>query len=250
MDTTLERYLRLYDEQLRTEAETSSALSVDKLGPLRLGTFANGRGFITYPRFTGREPQTLAQLAGPALEHFAAQPQISKVEFKTRGHDYAPGLAERLHSLGFVAQETESIMIGPLQALFSDEISPAGVELRRASSADEIEKCAAWSTGHSANPTIRRQPKRWFRAWREMTAWNCGLRGPMGRWPARAAWNPSQKPNSQASGEAGYCPNTAAAASTGLWSMHGHAARRPGASGMCTATAPSIPVRSWSAKDW
>lgn len=140
MDTTHERYLRLYDEQLRTEAETPSALSVCKLGPLRLATFANGRGFITYPRFTGREPQTLAQLAGPALEHFAAQPQISKVEFKTRGHDYAPGLAERLHSLGFVAQETESIMIGPLQALFSDEISPAGVELRRASSADEIEE--------------------------------------------------------------------------------------------------------------
>src|SRR5699024_7237655 len=29
-----------------------------------------------------------------------------------------------------------------------------------------------------------------------------------------------------------------------------HAARRLGASGMCTATAPSIPVRYWSAKDW
>lgn len=72
-------------------------------------------GFITYPHFSGLEPQLLAGLAGPALEHFAALPQISKVEFKTRGHDYASGLSERLHSLGLIAQEHESIMIVPQQ---------------------------------------------------------------------------------------------------------------------------------------
>lgn len=140
MDTDHDRFLRLYDEQLRTDAETPGALSVARLGPLRLATYAGGRGSITYPHFSGQEPQALAQLAGPALEHFSAQPQIREVEFKTRGHDRAPGLAERLHALGFIAQPSESIMIGPLQSLFSDGPDPAGLELRCVSTSDEIEE--------------------------------------------------------------------------------------------------------------
>ncbi len=38
------------DDQLRTDAETPSALSVTRLGPLRLVTFAGGRGFIRWIR--------------------------------------------------------------------------------------------------------------------------------------------------------------------------------------------------------
>ena len=140
MDTERDSFLRLYDQQLRTDAETADAQSITRLGPLRLATYANGRGFITYPHFNGNEPQPLAQLAGEALEHFAVQPQITEVEFKTREHDHAPGLAERLQALGFVAEASESIMIGPLQALFSDGRDPAGVELRRVSASDEIEE--------------------------------------------------------------------------------------------------------------
>jgi hypothetical protein len=40
--------LAAYDEQLRTDAETPSALAVAHLGPLRLVTFAGARGFVTY----------------------------------------------------------------------------------------------------------------------------------------------------------------------------------------------------------
>ena len=39
--------LAAYDAQLRTDAETPSALSVVRLGPLRLVTFGAGRGFVT-----------------------------------------------------------------------------------------------------------------------------------------------------------------------------------------------------------
>lgn len=130
MDTDRDRLLRLYDEQLRTDAETPGAQSITRLGPLRLATYANGRGFITYPHFNGKEPQTLAQLAGAALEHFAAQPQITEVEFKTRGHDHAPGLPERLQALRFNAEEGESIMIGPLQALLSSDPGWGGIAAR------------------------------------------------------------------------------------------------------------------------
>lgn len=139
MDTDRDRFLQLYDQQLRTDAETPGAQSVTRLGPLRLATYAQGRGFITYPHFSGDEPQSLAQLAAEALEHFAVQPQITEVEFKTRGHDHAPGLAERLQELGFVAEASESITIGPLQALLSNKPRPGGLEVRQVSAAEEIE---------------------------------------------------------------------------------------------------------------
>jgi len=46
--TTSQEYLEAYDRQLRTDAETPSAIAVQRLGPLRLVTFAGGRGFVTY----------------------------------------------------------------------------------------------------------------------------------------------------------------------------------------------------------
>ena len=45
---TVQEYLDAYDRQLRTDAETPSAVAVTRLGPLRLVTFAGGRGFVTY----------------------------------------------------------------------------------------------------------------------------------------------------------------------------------------------------------
>jgi hypothetical protein len=43
--TVVQDYLDAYDQQLRSDAETLSALAVTRLGPLRLVTFAGGRGF-------------------------------------------------------------------------------------------------------------------------------------------------------------------------------------------------------------
>jgi len=143
MTASREDFLELYDQQLRTDAETPSALSVERLDGLRLVTFAHGRGFITYPRFTDQEPKTLAELAGPALDYFINQPEITRVEFKTRGHDHAPGLHQQLLSLGFTAEEPESIMIGSMQSLFSQRPAPTGVELRKISEDHEIEAMCA-----------------------------------------------------------------------------------------------------------
>lgn len=42
------RLLAAYDKQLRTDAETPSAVKAIRHGPLRLVTFVNGRGFVTY----------------------------------------------------------------------------------------------------------------------------------------------------------------------------------------------------------
>ena len=129
--------LALYDSQLRTDAETPSAVSVQRLGPLRLVAFAPGRGFFTCRHTTPEDGGVLARLAPEALAYFTADPDIADVEFKTRSHDHAPGLHETLLELGFTAGEPESIMIGPMAGLAGN--GAPGVALRRIEQAADIE---------------------------------------------------------------------------------------------------------------
>ncbi|SMH48660.1 hypothetical protein SAMN06295885_3089 [Rathayibacter oskolensis] len=141
--TTIAEYLDAYDEQLRTDAETPSAVEVARLGPLRLVTFAGGRGFVTYRDLGGADAEAIRELVAGAREHYAADPGIRKVEWKTRGHDRAPGLHEALLAHGFEPDETESIMIGPLEALTRDAPVPDGVTLRRVVDEPEVRAFSA-----------------------------------------------------------------------------------------------------------
>jgi len=128
---TNEQLLAAYDEQLRTDAETPSAIAVTRLGPLRLVRFVDGRGFITYRDLDGADEAGVRRLVSEALGHYAADLDISKVEWKTRGHDHAPGLREALLDHGFVAEESESVMIGEAAALAVDTAPLEGVTLRQ-----------------------------------------------------------------------------------------------------------------------
>ncbi|PYI66629.1 GNAT family N-acetyltransferase [Arthrobacter livingstonensis] len=141
--TNIEHYLRAYDEQLRTDAETPSALSVTILGPLRLVTFAGGRGFITYRDLAGANASEIARMVVDALARFSADQAITEIEWKTRGHDHAPGLHEALVANGFVAGETESIMVGPLEGLCADVPLPDGVTLRKVTSDADVRTMSA-----------------------------------------------------------------------------------------------------------
>jgi hypothetical protein len=124
-------WLRAYDEQLRTDAETPSAIAVTRLGPVRLVTFAGGRGFVTYRDLAGADADAIAQLVRQALDHYRADPEIAEVEWKSRGHDRAPGLHEALLDNGFEPDEAESIMIGHARNLDVEVSLPSGVALRR-----------------------------------------------------------------------------------------------------------------------
>ena len=136
-------YLQAYDDQLRTDAETPGAVSVEQLGPLRLVTFAGGRGFVTYRDLTLPAGISIGELVASSLSRFVADPQIDRAEWKTRGHDRAAGLHEALLANGFVAAETESIMIGPLEALATGVPTPTGVTLRRVSSEPDVRAMSA-----------------------------------------------------------------------------------------------------------
>jgi ribosomal protein S18 acetylase RimI-like enzyme len=135
--------LAAYDEQLRTDAETPSALAVAHLGPLWLVTFAGGRGFITYKDLGGADVQTIQRLATEAVAHYRRDPGINRVEWKTRGHDHAPGLHDSLLSNGFTPDDLESIMIGEARTLAVNVPAPAGVQLRRVTSEPDVRAMCA-----------------------------------------------------------------------------------------------------------
>lgn len=135
--------LSAYDHQLRTDAETLSAITVSRLGPLRLVTFAGGRGFITYRDLGDLDEAGIRRLVPSALAHFRADPGITRVEWKTRGHDRAPGLHETLVENGFAPEEPESIMIGEARLLDVDVPLPPGVIVRIVNEENEVRELSA-----------------------------------------------------------------------------------------------------------
>lgn len=141
MDTST--LLAAYDQQLRTDAETPSAIAVERLGPLRLVTFAGGRGFVTYQDLAGASAGTIAGWVAQTAAFYRADPDIVRVEWKTRGHDRAPGLHEALLENGFEPDETESVMIGAASALDVDVALPPGVSLRRVTEESDIRAMSA-----------------------------------------------------------------------------------------------------------
>lgn len=147
--------LAAYDDQLRTDAETPGALSVTALGPLRLVTFPGARGFVTYRDLGGADADAVRRLVAGAVDHYRAAPAgevVEQVEWKTRGHDHAPGLHEALVSHGFEPQETESIMIGDAARLAVDVALPEGVTLRRVTAEDDVRAMSATADAVFGDP--------------------------------------------------------------------------------------------------
>ena len=140
---TRARLLAAYDAQLRTDAETPGAIDVTLLGPLRLVTFAGGRGFITYRDLGEANADAVRRLVPEALSHFQSTPDIERVEWKTRAHDHAPGLHDALLANGFFPDEPESIMIGEAVALAIDVPLPFGVTVRQVTEEPDVRAMSA-----------------------------------------------------------------------------------------------------------
>jgi hypothetical protein len=136
------RLLEAYDRHLRTEAETRSATDVARVGPLWLAKFAGGRGFVTYPPLSGTQAAEAAGLVEAVLEHFRADPAVTEIEWKTRGHDRIPGLHEALVGSGFEPDDAESIMIGRAGDLVADRQLTEEVGLRQVTAVDDVRAVA------------------------------------------------------------------------------------------------------------
>lgn len=132
------RFLEAYDAQLRTTPETVHASSVSVQGPLHLAVFGGTQGFVTYADLGGADADAIGDLVDEAVAHFQRMPAVTSVEWKTRAHDVAPGLHDALIARGFIPEDAESIMIGEAELLAQHVDVPDGVEIRRATTEDEV----------------------------------------------------------------------------------------------------------------
>lgn len=135
--------LLAYDDELRTEAEVREAEAVDRLGPLFVARFAGGRGFVSYRDLGGATAERIGELVAEVARRFAADERVVEAEWKTRGHDAAPGLHEALLAHGFVPEDPESIMIGEATKLAVDVELPPGVVIRRVVEEREVRAASA-----------------------------------------------------------------------------------------------------------
>ena len=133
--------LEVYDSQLR-EAEVRMATRCERHGPLLWATFGQTRGFVTYRSLDGYEDR-LRLLVAATRAYYEARPVITEVEWKTRGHDVAPGLPDILRQHGFVPQDEESVMLGEAAAMAVDVPLPPGVVIRRITAEPDVRRMSA-----------------------------------------------------------------------------------------------------------
>lgn len=123
--------LDAYDRELRVDGELAGALARRGHGPLHWAEFDHG-GFVTYENLGGVQGEELDALITKTVKHYRDYSDVSSFEWKTRGHDAPADLGARLVAHGLVAEETETVMVGPAAALLSAPPVPSGVLVRRA----------------------------------------------------------------------------------------------------------------------
>lgn len=128
-----------YDAQLRESAEVADMVDVHTDGPLVLARPVPTRGFVTYRNLNGLSPYEIDGLISRTIAFFAADPQITEFEWKTRDHDQPRNLGSLLTAHGFHAQERETVMAGLADQLAGDDGLPDGVELHRAGDRGDVE---------------------------------------------------------------------------------------------------------------
>ncbi len=111
-----------------------------------------GRGFVTYRDLGGVDAARISRWVARTLDLYREDPEIDRVERKTRGHDRAPGLHESLVEHGFTPDEPESIMVGASKQLAVDVPLPAGVTLRRITEEPDVRAMSVMSDEVFGNP--------------------------------------------------------------------------------------------------
>jgi GNAT superfamily N-acetyltransferase len=145
-------YRAAYDAQLRARV----APGTEPVGPLVRRTRVAGPGFVGYRDLSGLDGAALDALIAAQRDHFAARGQA--VEWKYHGHDLPADLPQRLAAAGFVPDEQETVLVGPVEALAATHPAvPKGVRLREITSRVDLERMAGmeeavWGSDHGWLP--------------------------------------------------------------------------------------------------
>ncbi|MEO3777110.1 GNAT family N-acetyltransferase [Micromonospora sp. B11E3] len=133
-----------YDAQIRPEIPDPlpAGVTVERDGPLVRVLGLDHRGFLTYRDLGGLAGAELDELIARQVEFFRARGEA--VEWKLNGHDEPADLGDRLRAAGFVPEDLETVVVGPVAALAAAvPVLPDGVRLREVAARADLERIAA-----------------------------------------------------------------------------------------------------------
>lgn len=143
-DLDARRLRDAYDNQIRPELPdpVPAGVVVDRDGPLFRLLNLDQRGFITYRTLDGLAGAELDALIARQVEFFRARGEA--VEWKLAGHDEPADLGDRLRAAGFVPEDLETVVVGPVAALAAAvPVLPEGVRLREVTARADLDRIAA-----------------------------------------------------------------------------------------------------------
>ncbi|MEH0933603.1 GNAT family N-acetyltransferase [Micromonospora psammae] len=143
-DLDASRLRDAYDTQLRPEIPdpVPAGVTIERDGPLVRILGLDQGGFLTYRTLDGLAGAELDALIARQVEFFRQRGQ--SVEWKLNAHDEPADLADRLRAAGFVPEDRETVLVGPVAPLAGAvPVPPEGVRLREVTSRADLERIAA-----------------------------------------------------------------------------------------------------------
>ncbi|MGH2932005.1 MAG: GNAT family N-acetyltransferase [Gaiellaceae bacterium] len=146
--------LEAYNAQLRAHVHDRLPDSVrtEHDGPLLRTVGFGNRGWIEYRDIAGLDGEELDVLIARQVRFFSERGE--RFEWKLHGHDRPADLPERLGAAGFVAEDTETVVIGRVDAVAAEPRLPDGVVIREVREPEcfariaELEE-SIWDRDHS-----------------------------------------------------------------------------------------------------
>ena len=126
----VDELLAAYDTQLRghVHCRLPDSVRVERDGPLVRTLRFGRRGFVEYRDLAGLDGEELDMLIARQVQVFATRGE--PFEWKLHGHDRPANLSEHLRAAGLVPEETETVVIGPVEVIASEPSLPDGLVIR------------------------------------------------------------------------------------------------------------------------
>jgi GNAT superfamily N-acetyltransferase len=130
--------LDAYDAQLRAHVHDPlpDSVRVERDGPLVRTVGFGNRGFVEYRDLAGLDGEELDALIARQVQVFAERGE--PFEWKLHGHDRPADLPDRLRAAGLVPEDTETVVIGRVDAVAAEPSLPDGVVIREVREPDDF----------------------------------------------------------------------------------------------------------------
>jgi GNAT superfamily N-acetyltransferase len=122
--------LEAYDAQLRAHVHDRlpASIRIERDGPLVRTVGFGDQAFVEYRDLAGLDGDELDALIARQVQVFAERGEA--FEWKLHGHDRPADLPDRLRAAGLVPEETETVVIGRVDAVAAEPSLPEGVLIR------------------------------------------------------------------------------------------------------------------------